>query len=326
MELERARAVSNPKQKFQRSSFPITIFLSILISGVIGFTASQIAVKNSVGNTTEINTMMNQVNEARKHSLKVIETELPKIISDLDKYNQDLNFLVNKVEWLNGILTPIKNALGGVESAITAVRGVGTFVDLPIVGNISTNVTNNISTKIAIAQIQLADIDSIIFDLKKLTVIQQDMSKSHQKLSLLFEEYQEEKSIEKLLQIEKELNSNLIYQIEDLRNTTVEARKVFELSSSVLITVEKTIALYNSIQKMGKNTLNAIQFWKENDGGSEIEADIKESLEKDLKATIENIQKLPNELTQRSMSSITSINNVQKELQTIKIAQMVTSE
>jgi hypothetical protein len=326
MELERARAVSNQKQEFQRSSFIITIVLSMVISGVIGFTASQIAVNNSVGNTTEINTMMNQVNEARKHSLKIIETELPNIISDLDKYNQDLNFLVNKVEWLNGILPPIKNALGGVESAITAVRGVGTFVDLPIVGNISTNVTNNISTKIAIAQIQLADIDSIIFDLKKLTVIQQEISDSHQKLSLLFKEYQEEKSIEKLLQIEKELNSNLIYQIEDLRNTTVEARKVFELSSSVLITVNKTITLYNSAQNMGKKTLKAIQFWKENDGGSEAEADIKESLEKDLGATIEKIQKLPNELTQRSKSSITSINNVQKELQTIKIAQIVSSE
>jgi hypothetical protein len=326
MEMERARAVSNKKQEFQRYLFPITIFSSMLISGSIGYTASQVAVSNSVGNTTGINTMMNQVNEARKHSLKVIVTELPKIISDLDKYNQDLNFLVKKVEWLNGILTPIKNAIGGLESAITVARGVSNFVDLPIVGNISTNVTNNISTKIAIAQIQLADIDGIILDLKKLTVIQQEMSDSHQKLSLLYEEYQEEKSIEKLLQIEKELNSNLIYQIEDLRNTTVEARKVFELSSSVLITVDKTIALYNSIQKMGKNTLKAIQFWKGNEGSSEIEADIKESLEKDLEATIEKIQKLPNELTQRSKSSITSINNVQKELQTIKIAHMVSNE
>lgn len=326
MELERARAVSNQKQEFQRASFPITIFLSMLISAVIGFTASQIAVNNSVGNKTEINTMMNQVNEARKHSVKVIETELPKIISDLEKYNKDLNFLVENVERLDGILTPIKNAIGGLESAITVARGVSNFVDLPIVGNISTNVTNNISTKIAIAQIQLADIDSIVLDLKKLTVIQQEMSDSHQMLSLLFEEYQEEKSIEKLLQIEKELNSNLIYQIEDLRNTTVEARKVFELSSSVLITVDKTISLYNSIQKMGKNTLKAIQFWKENDGGSEIEADIKESLEKDLGATLEKIQKLPNELTQRSKSSITSISIVQKEIQTIKIAQMISSE
>jgi hypothetical protein len=77
---------------------------------------------------------------------------------------------------------------------------------------------------------------------------------------------------------------------------------------------------------MGKNTLDAIQFWKENEGSSEIGANIKESLEKDLVASTEKIQKLPNELAQRSKSSITSISNVQKELQTIKIAQMVSSE
>ncbi|URM33160.1 hypothetical protein LLY41_01325 [Cytobacillus firmus] len=77
---------------------------------------------------------------------------------------------------------------------------------------------------------------------------------------------------------------------------------------------------------MGENTLNAIQFWKDDEGSSEIGADIKESLEKDLAASIEKIQKLPNELAQRSKSSITSISIVQKELQTIKIAQMVSSE
>ncbi|MFD1739499.1 hypothetical protein ACFSCX_23745 [Bacillus salitolerans] len=126
-------------------------------------------------------------------------------------------------------------------------------------------------------------------------------------------------------QIEQELNSNLIYQIEDLRNTStsVEAHKVLELSSSVLITVDKTIALFNSIQKIGENTLNAnaIQFWKENEYSSENGQSINESIEKDLDASLEKVQKIPNELTQRSKSSITSI-NVQKELLTIKIAQM----
>lgn len=150
------------------------------------------------------------------------------------------------------------------------------------------------------------------------------MSDSYQKINLLYEKYQKEKSIEQLLQIEQELNSNLIYQIEDLRNSTIEAHKVLDLSSNVLITVNKTRSLFNSIQEMGKNTLNGIQFWKENEGSSEIGAN--ESLEKDLVASIEKIQKLPNELAQRSKSSITSISIVQKELQTIKIAQMVSSE
>ena len=192
------------------------------------------------------------------------------------------------------------------------------FVNIPIV--------NKINNYFDFAQSQLDEIDSILFRLENLTVIQQEMSDSHQKLNLLFEKYQKEKSIELLFQIEQELNSNLIYQIEDLRNATIEAHKVFELSSSVLITVNKTRSLFNSIQEMGENTLDAIQFWKENEGSSEIGANIKESLEKDLVASTEKIQKLPNELAQRSKSSITSISNVQKELQTIKIAQMISSE
>ena len=318
MELEKERAVSNQKQVFQRYLFPITIISSMLISGSIGYTASQIVVNNSVGDPTEINTMKNQVNEARNNSLKVIETELPKIISDLDKYNQDINLLVENVEWLNGNLAPIRDAIGKFDSAITVVKGVNTFVDIPIVSKISTD--------LAFAQIQLDEIDSILFRLENLTVIKQEMSDSHQKLNVLFEEYQKEKSIELLFQIEQELNSNLIYQIEDLRNATIEAHKVLELSSSVLITVNKTRSLFNSIQEMGENTLDAIQFWKENEGSSEIGANIKESLEKDLVASTEKIQKLPNELAQRSKSSITSISNVQKELQTIKIAQMISSE
>ena len=318
VEKERERAVSNQKQVFQRYLFPITITSSILISGSIGYLASQIAVHNSVGNTTELTTMKNQVNEARNNSLKVIETELPKIISDLEKYNQDINLLVENVEWLNGNLAPIRDAVGKFDPAITVVKGVNTFVDFPLVGNITTN--------LAFAQIKLDEIDSILFRLENLTVIKQEMSDSHQKLNLLFEEYQKEKSIEQLFQIEQELNSNLIYQIEDLRNISKEAHKVLELSSSVLITVNKIRSLFISIQEMGENTLNAIQFWKENEVSSEIGEDIKESLQKDLDASIEKIQKLPNELDQRSKSSITSISIVQKELQTIKIAQMISSE
>lgn len=131
------RAVSNQKQVFQRYLFPITIISSMIISGSIGYKASQIVVNNSVGNTTEINNMKNHVNEARNNSLKVIETELPKIISDLDKYNQDINLLVKNVKWLNGNLAPIRDATGKFDSAITVVKGVNTFVDFPVVGNIT---------------------------------------------------------------------------------------------------------------------------------------------------------------------------------------------
>lgn len=315
MEVEKSRVESNQKPVLQRYLFPITIISSILISGSTGYIASQIAVNNSVGDTTETNSMKNQVNEARNHSLKVIETELPKIIDDLNQYNQDINLVVENVEWVKGNLAPIRDAIGKFDSVISVAKGVNTFVDFPIVGNIS--------IKLASAQIQINEIDSTLSRLEDLTVIQQEISDSHQKLHSLFKEYQKEKDIELLFQIEKELNANLIYQIEDLRNSTVEAHKVLELSSSVLTTVNKTKSLFNSIQEMGKNTLDAIQFWKEDKGSSEIEV---ESIEKDLVASIDKIEKLPDELAQRSKNSITSISIVQKELQTLKLAQIISSE
>lgn len=315
MEVEKSRVEANQKPMLQKYLFPITIISSILISGSTGYLTSQIAVNNSVGDSTEIISMKKQVNEARDQSLKVIETELPKIISDLDQYNQDINLLVDNVEWLKGNLAPIRDAIGKFGTAITVVRGVNTLVGLPSVSKISTD--------LAFLQIQLDEIDSLLFRLENLTLIQQEISDTHQKLNSLFEEYQKEKDIELLFQIEKELDSNLIYQIEDLRSSTVEAHKVLELSSSVLTTVNKTRSLFSSIQEMGKSAIDAIQFWKEDEGGSEMEA---ESMEKELVASIDRIEKLPSELTQRSKSSITSISLVQKELQTIKIAELISSE
>jgi len=188
MKVQKERVVSNQKQVFQRYLFPITIISSMLISAAIGYTASQIAINNSVGDPTETNSMKNQINEARIHSLKVIETELPKIISDLDKYNQDINLLVENVEWLNENFTTVRDSIGKFDSVITVAKGVNTFVDFPIVGNIS--------IKLALAQIQIDEIDSILSGLENLTVIKQEISDSYQKLNLIFEEYQKEKSIE----------------------------------------------------------------------------------------------------------------------------------
>ncbi|WP_226678335.1 hypothetical protein [Mesobacillus jeotgali] len=315
MEVKKTRVESNQKPVLQKYLFPITIISSILISGSIGYTASKIAVNNSVSNPTETKNMNKQMDEARNQSLKVIETELPKIINDLDQYNQDINLVVENVEWLKGNLAPIRDGIGKFDSVISVAKGVNTFVDFPVVGNIS--------IKLASAQIQINEIDSTLSRLEDLTVIQKEIGDSHQKLNSLYQEYQKEKDIELLFQIEQELNSNLIYQIEDLRSSTVEAHKVLELSSSVITTVSKTKSLFSSIQEMSKNTLDAIQFWKEDEGSSENEV---ESIEEDLVASIDKIEKLPDELAKRSKSSITSISIVQKELQTIKIAQMISGE
>ncbi|MGB6405933.1 MAG: hypothetical protein WBF39_00575, partial [Planococcus donghaensis] len=251
---------------------------------------------------------------SRTESIKVIETEIQKIIRQLEKYNQDIDLIDENIKLLEGNLAPIRDAAGIIEKTISVVKGASTFIPGPIGSKININ--------LAFTQIKLDEIDSILLRMEDLTVIQQEMDDSQKRINSLYEEYKKEKSIEQLLLIEEELNSNLIYQIEDLRNITMEAHEVFELSSSILNSINTATSLFNSAQEKSGAALDIIQFWKDNKEETEIEPDIKE----DLEASKEEIKDLPNELAQQSKDSITSINKVQKELQTLRIAEMVIGE
>jgi hypothetical protein len=315
MEPEKKRAKSSPKQSLQKYLFPITIISSILISGSVGYTASQIAINNS---SSDSDTMKNQVTEAKNDSVKVIETEIPKIISNLEKYNQDINLIDKNIKLLKENLALIKDSKGIIDKAITFIGVVNTLPNVPF--------AEKYGTEIKFAKIKLDEIENTLIHMENLTVIKKEMSDSHQQLNLLYEEYQKEKSIEQLLLIEQELNSNLIYQIEDLKNITREAQEVFELSSSILTTVNNAKSFINSMQETGGTTLDVIQFWKDNEEDSEDETNTRENFQKVLAASEEEIQNLPDELAQQSIDSITSISIVQKELQTIRIAQMIIGE
>lgn len=318
MEPEKKRANSNSRQSFKRYLLPITIFSSILVSGVVGYTASNIAISNSSKNFVEMSAMKNQVNEAKQDSIQIIETEMPKIINDLEKYNEDINLIDENIKWLKDSLAPIRESTGIINTTFTIVEGVNTFTRVPYI--------EAYIDDLKFAKIKLDEVDNTLSRLENLTIIQKEINDSHQKLEVLFEEYQKDKHSGQLLLIEEELNSNLIYQIEDFRNLTIEAREVFELSSSVLLTLNKAQSILDSVQETGKNTLETVQFWKDNDIDTEIEDNLKQDLEKNLKVSEEKIQDLPDELTQHSKDSITSINKVQKELQTVKITQMVLGE
>lgn len=318
MELEKKRTKSGSKNAFQRYLFPITIISSILISSSIGYAASQIAINNNANDSAEINAMENQVTEARNESVKVIEAEIPKIISDLEKYNQDINLIDENINWVKKSLTPLRDTTGLFNTIISVIGGINNFTKIPSI--------NKYSTKIEFAKIKLDEVDNTLIRLENLMIIQQEIDDSNQKIKLLFEEYQKEKTIEQLLLIEEELNSNLIYQIEDFRNLTTEAHEVVEQSSSILITVHQADSIINFVQETGKNTLDVVQFWKDDEQVAEIEANIKEELEKESAASKEKLKNLPDELAKQSKGTITSINNVQKELQTIKVAQMIISE
>ncbi|AQQ54902.1 hypothetical protein [Planococcus lenghuensis] len=318
MELEKKRVKPESKKRFRKYLFPLTIISSMFVSGLIGYAASRMATDNDTSDSTEVNAMKNQMIEARESSLKVIETEIPKIIKDLEKYNKDLNLISENIKWLDGNIAPIRDATREFDTVITATIEVSSFVNVPVV--------SKISDELAFAQNGIAEIDGILLGMENLTVIQQEMSDSHQKLNSLYEEYQKEKSIEQLLRIEQELNSNLVYQIEDLRDLTIEAHEVFELSSTILIAVNTVKSSLDSIEETGETALNAIQFWKDNEGDSKNGAIVHADLEKELTTSKEQIQALPDEIAQQSRDTITSINDVQEELQIVRIAQMVINE
>lgn len=318
MEPEKRRANSSSKQPFQRYLLPITIISSILVSGVVGYMASNIAINNSSNDSVEMNAMKNQVNEAKQDSIQIIESEMPKIISDLEKYNEDINLIDENLEWLKDSLAPIRESTGVIDTTFAVISGVNTFTRVPYV--------EKYIGDLEIAKIKLDEVDSTLNRLDSLATIQQEISDSHQKLQTLYEKYQKDKNVEHLLLIEEELNSSLIYQIEDFRNLTIEAREVFELSANVLSILNQAKSVLDFVQETGKSTLETVQFWKDNDVNTELEENIKQDLEKDLKVSEEKIQQLPEELAEQSKKSITSINKVKEELQTVKIAQMVIGE
>lgn len=318
MELEKKRAKSESKKRFRKYLFPAIITSSILVSGSIGYAASRMAIDSNASDSAEMHIMKNQITEARNESIKVLETEIPKIISDLEKYNEDINLINENIKWLDGNIAPIRDATREFDSAITAIIEISRFVNVPVV--------SKISDELAFAQNGLNEVDEILLGMENLTVIQQEMSDSHQKLNSLYEEYRKEKSMEQLLRIEQELNSNLVYQIEDLRDLTIEAHEVFELSSTILIAVNTVKSSLDSIEETGEIALNAIQFWKDNKKDSKNETIIHADLERELTTSKEQIQALPDEIAQQSRNTISSINDIQQELQIIRIAQMVINE
>lgn len=309
------RSKSNSNLTIQKYLIPITIALSVLISGSIGYIASQIAVRNNSVDSSEITLMNKQLVVTRNKAITVIEAEVPEIISALETYNHDINLISDNINWLKESLEPIRGSAGIINTTITVIDGVNTFTNIPLV--------ENYSTDIKFAKIKLNEVDNLLVRLEELAIIQQEISDSNENLKVLFEEYQKNNSVEDLLLIEEELNSNLIYHIEDLRNLTSEAREVFELSSSILTTLNQAKSVLDFIRDTGKGTLEVVQFWKDDEQISEIEENINKDLEEELAASKEEFQNLPEKIAQQSKKSMTSISRVQKELQTIKVAEMI---
>lgn len=304
------------KKSFQKYFFLLTILTTILISAGVSYGVSYSTKAHSTNSNEDMKEIKDQITKESEEAINKIESEVPQIINDLEKYKQDIELVNEKVEWLEQKIGPLREWTNNFGKGISILSNLGSYVPIPV--------ASKVSTDLKFANINLNKIDELLAQMEKLMVIEQELTTSHQKVESLYEMYQEDKNIETLLEIEHELNNNLIYQIEDLRTMSIEAKEVFELSFSILNILNETETFIKSSKQKGENTLEFLQFWKSNKEISELETTIDEKIDEEIKMSTEQMKNLPNELTERSRNTMTLINSVQKELQVLRIAQMIT--
>ncbi len=317
MESEKTRLeMSSKKSIWEQYLFPITIVSSIVVSGVVGYSASQWGEKSFASDSGEVEEMKEEMTKARNQSLEVIEAEIPMIIDELDSYDQDIQLISENIDWLESSLQPMREATGKFGMLITGIQVVNTVAKVPFLDKVGANLDS--------AKAKLGDIDSILLEMESLSTIENEMKASQEEIASLYEQYQADKDINHLILIEQELNSNLVYQVEDLKNLSEDSYEILELSSSVLTTINLVKTSLDSAEGVGAATLDKIQFWKKEEETT-IDLD-EEEIEQDIEDSKEKIQDLPTKLEEQSRNTITSIHTIQRELQTVKITEMVIGE
>ena len=317
MESEKTRTeMSSKKSIWERYLVPITIVSSIVVSGVVGYSASQWGEKSFASDSGEVEEMKEEMTKARNQSLEVIEAEIPMIIDELDSYDQDIQLISENIDWLESSLQPMREATGKFGMLITGIQVVNTVAKVPFLDKVGANLDS--------AKAKLGDIDSILLEMESLSTIQNEMKASQEEIASLYEQYQTDKDINHLILIEQELNSNLVYQVEDLKNLSEDSYEILELSSSVLTTINLVKTSLDSAEGVGAAALDTIQFWKKEEE-TKIDLD-EEEIEQDIEDSKEKIQDLPTKLEEQSRNTITSIHTIQNELQIVKITEMVIGE
>lgn len=149
------------------------------------------------------------------------------------------------------------------------------------------------------------------------------MGATRKQISELYKKYQTENDPALLLEMEHELDTELVYQIEDVRTSTIEAREVLESSAGVVTATNNTISIYQKAKNTGGKALETLQFWKEEKDKNKIDQEKYEQIEKELADSRERLKDLPDEMAERSKKTISSINEVKTELQVIRMAEVI---
>lgn len=299
---------------FQQYLIPITIASSVIVSGAVSYFVSHFNTNESIAQAE----MQSRVDDMQAESVKTIEKEVPQIINDLDEYDQDLAQLVQQVDWLKQSMTPVRDGLNYINSATLVISGVNSVVSNPILGKMSSSLSSANST--------LNEMDAFLFRLEHLSSVKEEMGKTREQINELYESYQTENDPALLLELEHELDTKLVYQIEDVRTATIEARDVLESSKDVIVAANYANSSYQKIKNESGKAIEKLQFWKDGKNENKIDQDEFDRIEKELADSRERLKDLPEEMAERSKETISSINEVKTELQVVRLAEVIQAD
>ncbi|TCI69721.1 MULTISPECIES: hypothetical protein [unclassified Exiguobacterium] len=299
---------------FQRYLIPITIVSSVVVSGTVGYFVSHFNTKESFAQAE----MQSRVDDMQVESVTTIEKEVPRIINDLKEYDKDLNELVQQVDWLKQNMIPVRDGLEYINSATFVISGINNVVSHPMLSKVTTHLSTANST--------LNEVDAVVFRLGHLSDIKQEMGKTRERVNQLYETYQTENDPALLLEMERELDTELVYQIEDVRTATIEAREALESSTKVILAANYANSTYQKVKNTSGKAIEKLQFWKEEKNENKIDQDEFDRIEKELADSRERLKDLPEEMAERSKETISSINEVKTELQVVRLAEVIQAD
>lgn len=299
---------------FQRYLLPITIASSVIVSGTVSYFVSHFNTNESIAQAE----MQSRVDDMQAESVTTIEKEVPKIIRDLEEYDQDLNELVQQVDWLKQNIIPVRDGLEYINSATLVISGVNSVLSNPILGKMSSSLSAANST--------LSEVDAVVFRLEHLSSVKKEMGETSERVNELYEDYQTQNNPALLLELEHELDTKLVYQIEDVRTSTIEAREALEISTDVIVATNLAISSYQKVKNTGGKAIEKLQFWKDGKNENKIDQDEFDRIEKELEDSRERLKDLPEEMAERSKETISSINEVKTELQVVRLAEVIQAD
>ncbi|TCI60367.1 hypothetical protein [Exiguobacterium sp. SH3S1] len=303
---------------YQTYLIPITIATSVIVSGTVGYFVSHFNINRDADRSIAQAEMQSRVDDMQETSVTTIEKEIPQIIHELEEYDKDLAQLVQQIDWLKKNVVPVREMLEYIDSATFVIAGVNNVISSPMLGKVSSYLSSANST--------LNEVDAALFRLDHLSSIKQEMDETRERVSQLYETYQAENDPALLLEMEHELDTELVYQIEDVRTSTIEAREALESSTDVIVATNYTISAYQKAKNTSGKAIETLQFWKEEKNENKIDQDKYDQIEKELADSRERLKNLPEEMAERSKRTISSINEVKTELQVVRLAEMIQAD